>query len=134
MRTIILDTNCLVVSIPKKSKYRKIWKAFLTGKYKLAVTTEILAEYSEILSDFYSPELANYIVETIINAPNVIETTIFYKWGLIDVDKDDNKFVDCAVAASADFLVTEDKHFNVLKKIDFPPVNVLSIKEFMKIA
>ena len=133
MRTIVLDTNCLVVSVPKKSKYRKIWKAFLTGKYKLAVTTEILTEYAEVLSNFYSPSLANYVIETIINAPNVIETTIFYKWGLIDIDKDDNKFVDCAVSASADFLVTEDKHFNVLKKIDFPPVNVLSIKEFMKI-
>ena len=46
---------------------------------------------------------------------------------------DDNKFVDCAVAASADFIVTEDKHFKVLKDIPFPLVNVISMDDFVEI-
>jgi predicted nucleic acid-binding protein len=52
---------------------------------------------------------------------------------LITVDPDDNKFVDCAVAANADFICTEDKHFKVLKKVPFPPVKVISADDFVEI-
>jgi predicted nucleic acid-binding protein len=41
--------------------------------------------------------------------------------------------VDCAIAGRADYIVTIDKHFNTLKQIDFPKVNVISIDEFIKI-
>jgi predicted nucleic acid-binding protein len=57
----------------------------------------------------------------------------FYKWDLIIADPDDNKFVDCALNAGADFIVTNDRHFNVLKEIDFPPVQVIDIDSFKKI-
>ena len=49
---------------------------------------------------------------------------------LITSDVDDNKFVDAAVAGNADYLVTEDKDFNELKKINFPKVEVISLNEF----
>lgn len=51
---------------------------------------------------------------------------------LIIADPDDNKFVDCAIAANARFIVTEDHHFNVLKDITFPSVAVVSIDDFLK--
>jgi predicted nucleic acid-binding protein len=44
---------------------------------------------------------------------------------------DDNKFVDCAIAGNADYLVSNDKHFNCLKNIEFPKLNLLNIDEFM---
>ena len=50
---------------------------------------------------------------------------------LHDIDKDDDKFVDCAIAADADFIVTEDGHFNVLTNLGFPPVRVVTLDEFM---
>ena len=46
------------------------------------------------------------------------------------MDEDDNKFVDCAFAANADFIVTNDAHFNVLNTIDFPSIPILSIDKF----
>ena len=55
-----------------------------------------------------------------------------YKWNLITADPDDNKFVDCAVAANAKYIVTEDHHFNVLKTVVFPVVNVINIDEFLR--
>jgi len=48
-------------------------------------------------------------------------------------DADDNKFVDCAIAANANYLVTHDKDFNQLSNIDFPKINIVSISEFRKI-
>jgi uncharacterized protein len=56
--------------------------------------------------------------------------TSYYKWLLIDADPDDNKYVDCMIAGKAEYLVTEDQHFNVLKNIFFPKVSTLNINQF----
>ena len=36
----------------------------------------------------------------------------YYHFGLIESDVDDNKFEDCAVAADAEYIVTNDKHLS----------------------
>ena len=55
---------------------------------------------------------------------------VFYHWFLIASDADDNKFVDCAIAANADFIVTHDKDFKILEKIEFPKVKVIDTEAF----
>ena len=60
-------------------------------------------------------------------------TSDIIKWNLITADPDDNKFVDCALNAGADYLVTNDHHFNILKSIDFPPIKVVDIETFKSI-
>ena len=65
--------------------------------------------------------------------PNVFKTTIFYSWNLITEDEDDNKFVDCALNSNANLLVTQDNHFNILTRIDFPRIQIASIAHFKKI-
>lgn len=65
--------------------------------------------------------------------PNVHLINPYYHWQLIENDKDDDKFVDVAVASNADYIVTHDKHFNILKNIDFPKVNVINIEGFRKL-
>ncbi len=77
---------------------------------------------------FTSAEQAMEIIESL---PNLERINKYYFWQLLDKDPDDNKFVDCYVAANADFLVTDDKDFKVLKEIPFPKVNVIGKDEFM---
>ena len=77
-----------------------------------------------------SPELATIILQIIENAPNVAFITRYFHWNLITADEDDNKFVDCAVASNAKYLVTHDKHFNILKDIEFPKVEVIDAEQF----
>jgi predicted nucleic acid-binding protein len=48
-------------------------------------------------------------------------------------DIDDNKFVNCAFAGNVHFLVSNDKHFNILKTTPFPKIPLLSITEFFKL-
>lgn len=74
-------------------------------------------------------EVADTILQIIENAVNVELVTRYYKWNLISEDPDDNKFVDCAVASNATFIVTHDRHFNVLKKVDFPKVEVIDVAQ-----
>ena len=64
---------------------------------------------------------------------NVEKVIPYFKWNFIYADPDDNKFVDCALNAGADYIVTNDKHFNVLKSIPFPPIKVVDIEAFKDI-
>ncbi len=130
---IVLDTNALLISIPKNSKYRIIFDYFLAHKFTLILSTEILMEYAEIIELKSNSIVSSNIVEMLTIARNVYKQDIFFKWQLIDTDKDDNKFVDCAVAGSADYIVTNDKHFSILKTIEFPPMSVITIDEFVEI-
>ena len=61
---------------------------------------------------------------------NVVLTHPAFRFNLITDDTDDNKFVDCAIVANADYIVSQDKHLDILKKIDFPKVNVIHIDTF----
>ena len=69
-------------------------------------------------------------MRTLLLLPNVIQLDTFYNWYLITSDADDNKFADCAIAANADYIVTNDKHFKVLKDIKFPAMNVVNMSQF----
>lgn len=130
---IVLDTNVLLVSISSKSRYRPILDSFLNEEYELCVTTDILLEYEEIIGEHMGKGFAAYVLQLIENAPNVKWITKYYKWNLIAADVDDNKFVDCAIASDAKFLVSDDKHFIALKQIPFPKVEVITAKEFDEI-
>ncbi len=131
MRYVVLDTNCLIQALPTKSRYHKIWTDFMAGNYCLCVSNEILSEYEEILSLHASPEVAHNVVEAIARHPKTLYRESYFRFHLLsDIDKDDDKFVDCAVTANADYIVSEDSHFSHLKKISFPRLNVLTLDEF----
>ncbi len=128
---IVLDTNILLVSIPKKSPYRLIVDSLLNKRFDLIISNDVLNEYTEIIAQKSNATVATNISEMLLTLSNVQKQDIFYKWNLIEVDKDDNKFVDCAISGGADYLVSNDKHFNCLKIVAFPKLSVLSVDEFM---
>ena len=64
---------------------------------------------------------------------NVEKKQVYYRWHLISKDPDDNKFVDCAIAGATDYIITNDKHFDELKKINFPAINVLTPDQFLNL-
>ena len=130
MRYVVVDTNCLLRMIPLRSKYRPAWESFLDGKYILCVSNEIVSEYMEILTAKVSSIFAENIVGANLRSPFVRRFDPKFHFNLIEADPDDNKFVDCAIIANADFIVSEDSHFRVLKTIPFPKVNVLTLDEF----
>ena len=130
---IVLDSNILLVAIGKRSRYKSIWTAFTGGKYNLIVSDEIISEYEEILQQRASAGAAEIVMDIFIESSKVIYQQIYYSWNAIKPDPDDNKFFDCAVAANADYIVSEDKHFNILKHIPFPSVIAIKTLEFKRI-
>jgi len=119
--------------LTSKSPYHKIYKNFIEGKFCISITNEILLEYEEIIQQKYGITTAATFVSLLRELPNVVFTDIWYQWNLIEVDKDDNKYIDCAIATQADNIVTQDNHFSILDTITFPKVSYCSIDEFMEI-
>jgi putative PIN family toxin of toxin-antitoxin system len=99
----------------------------------LYLTNEILTEYEEIIGKKLNIEAANSVIRALMELENVFPTSIYFKFNLIFEDPDDNKFIDCAIASNCDFIVTNDKHFNVLKGIDFPKIAIVNLEEFKTI-
>lgn len=131
MRHIVVDTNCLLRMVPLRSKYRIAWDAFLDGNYVLCISNEIVSEYMEILTEKVSAVYAANIVGAILRSPFVSRYNPQFHFNLIETDPDDNKFVDCAIIANADYIVSDDSHFRILESISFPKVNVLTLDQFV---
>lgn len=76
--------------------------------------------------------MAKNVVDLIVKSENVEQVNTYFHWNLITADPDDNKFVDCAFAAGATYIVSDDSHFEVLRSITFPQLLVLKLKEYME--
>jgi putative PIN family toxin of toxin-antitoxin system len=96
----------------------------------LCVSNEILLEYQEILEKKTSPSVAENITNFITISPFTEAVEIHYRFNLISDDVADNKFVDCAIASNAACIISNDRHFQVLKSIEFPKVLIFTVEEF----
>lgn len=128
---IVLDTNCLLMAISNRNRFHRVWQAFVNGEYTLCVTNEIIEEYVEVIGRNISERAAEAVVYIIMTRSNVLHIDPHFRFGLIEADPDDNKFVDCAIASNAKFIVSQDHHFDILKSIVFPKVDVVTIEEFL---
>lgn len=127
---LVIDTNVLITTINRKNPEFIIYEAFEKKSFEWIVSTEILTEYAEQLTDFYSETTANLVLDILCTATNVTFQEPFYRWEIIQEDPDDNKFADVAISASADALVTFDRHFGVFKQLAFPALHILHPKQF----
>ena len=130
---IVIDTNILWISIPRSSPSNWIIRALLNKEFTLCVTTDILEEYEEIIERFLGHETAHNFMDFLETIDNVDKITKYIRWQLITQNPDDDKFADCYLWGNASYLVTHDKHFNVLKKRVFPKVNVINLEKFKEI-
>ena len=76
-RKFVIDTNILLVSLSSKSQYHWIFEGLIHQEYELAITTDILPEYEEIISDKYSTTVAHNVIRTLLLLPNVIEANVY---------------------------------------------------------
>ena len=108
------------------------FERLVEGDFDLYLTNEVLTEYEEQVIKRFGLGFTDSRLDFLLLLPNVHQIVPFYRWQLIHQDPDDNKFVDCAVAANADFIVTHDRHFRVLDKTEFPRMRAIDLNTFYK--
>lgn len=128
---VVLDTNVVLNALSPKLPYRVILKKLLAGSYELCATTEILLEYEEKIAEFYSQTTASTLLDAFTMSSHFQKVEVFFRFNIL-ADSDDNKFIDCAFAANAHFLVTDDRDFRVLKGLVFPKIDLLSMTNSAK--
>jgi predicted nucleic acid-binding protein len=130
---VIIDSNIFVMCMNPLSDYYVIFKKLVNGDYTLFVSTDIVFEYMEVFERKFNETKSNLLYRFLIESNNVRFVEVYFKWKLIPADPDDNKYSDCYIAADADYLVTNDRHFDVLKQTAFPKISILNINEFVKL-
>ncbi|MCE7068012.1 putative toxin-antitoxin system toxin component, PIN family [Dyadobacter sp. CY326] len=128
--SVVVDTNVLIKTINRANFEFFIYQSFEVEAFEWIVSTSVLDEYEEKLTEFYSQKTAQLVLEIICTASNVTFAEPHFRWNLIEVDPDDNKFSDLAISSNATCLVTFDKHFEIFKNIDFPRLSILNPKQF----
>jgi uncharacterized protein len=127
---IVLDTNCLIQIVGRNTPYHKIFQEILTGRLILLLSKEVVLEYEEIFASKISSDFSGFIIKALLENPFINKVEIFYQWNLISQDPDDNKFIDLGLNGNADYLITNDKHFNIVKSISFPTLKIITLKDF----
>jgi putative PIN family toxin of toxin-antitoxin system len=110
---LVIDTNILVsAALKPDGLQRTVFLVAITKPARLYVTEAILAEYREVLA---RPELRirkgfrQRLLQLLENHAYLVTTTRALH---LARDPDDNKFLECADAARADYLVTgNQRHF-----------------------
>jgi putative PIN family toxin of toxin-antitoxin system len=123
--TVCLDTNTFLQIFGRRQPWYPILRALLDGRLTLAVSTAILLEYEEVTVKLSSSQrwhdVATFLELLTQLHGNIRFVEPDFRFNVIPADPDDNKFADCAIAAEANFVVTEDSHFAALKSAGHKP-------------
>lgn len=133
--TVVVDTNTLVQMFGQTSPHAPLKRALLEGRLVLAVSTPILLEYEEVVCRYSGRErwedVARMFALIHLLHGTIREVTPSYRFRAITGDPDDDAFVDCAIVANADFIITEDHHFDVLQGSGYRP-QAITPAEFIR--
>jgi putative PIN family toxin of toxin-antitoxin system len=118
MNRVVLDTNIIVSAllVPSGTQASVLLLA-LREPNALYVSQSVLAEYNEVLSRprlKLQPRQIDEALAAIRKVANLVAPT---KTLSVSADKSDNRFLECAEAAEADYLVTGNtRHFPHIHK------------------
>ncbi len=120
--TVCIDTNSLLQLFGRRSRYRVIAVELMNGRIELAVSTAILLEYEEIAAALYGPAFAQEVMNFLnlaFAAGSVRHVDPRFHFKTIAADPDDDSFAECAIAVGAEYVITEDGHFETLRNAGY---------------
>jgi putative PIN family toxin of toxin-antitoxin system len=126
---VVIDTNVVLNALSPRLPYREVLKRAFKGDYEWCVTTEILLEYEEKITEFFGKDTAITFLEALTMSSFVVKAEVYYRFNFLP-DMDDNKFIDCAFASNAHFIISDDKVFNNLENVPFPKIHRMQLIEF----
>jgi uncharacterized protein len=130
---VVVDTNVLVSAILRGQTPREVIQFIIdTPNYDWMVSTEILREYKEVLSrpKFKLTQSVIeewwFVLETVTRLVEVNNVVDFPR------DRKDAKFLACALATDADFLLTGDRDFTEAKNL-VGKTRIISVSLFKRL-
>ena len=133
MTRVVIDTNVVLPVIVRSSPLHLIYATIVDERLEWLISTAIYLEYLEQVGERSSTATASLLRDTLRFTASVTAVEPSYRWRLVSGDPDDDKFVDCAVAGDADYLVTDDRHYGRLRDVPFPRLPVVTGRQFLDV-
>lgn len=122
---VVVDTNVMISALARQSPIAPLFRAIANGEMRLAITSAIVLEYEEIAAERGGPAFAAKVMHwlSLVSASwgTIEQIHPSYQFRIISADPDDNKFVDCAITANADFIITRDTDYAPLTGSGYKP-------------
>jgi putative PIN family toxin of toxin-antitoxin system len=131
MLKVVLDTNILISAILFGGKPRQILEKAIRGEIRLCLSEEVLEELRGVLgrSKFgYSPEMIQFIFTELIGIADFVNPSETIE--VVLEDPEDNRILECAVEAKANYIISGDSH--LLKLSRYLNVEVLNAAAFLE--
>lgn len=128
---VVVDTNVFVSAAILKGTTTALMECWRNNQFILLFSVDIFDEYFEVIA---RPKFAQEerdireLAELLTEKGVAVESQI--RLNVIKDDPDDNKFLECAVAGEADFIVSGDQHLLALK--EYKGIKILKIAEFLQ--
>ena len=113
---VVLDTNIFVSSFFGGNP-REIVDLWKTGDITLCISKSIIEEYVEVLRrlGLQDEHELDELLGLFAHGFHVIFAARTPKLHIVERDPADNKFIECAVALKADYVVSGDKHLTEIR-------------------
>ena len=125
---IVIDTNVVISGTFFGGFPRKILEAVVNNKVDAYANTKIIKEYSDIVKEMIvdkGGKLDENILSPFIEKLNLVKPVSKIK---ISRDKDDDKFIECAIDSKALYVVSGDK--DLLDIVEFQNISIITAKDF----
>lgn len=132
IKRVVLDTNVLVSALLFRGETSRLVDLWKKGKIIPVITHETFEEFKDVLTyqkfSLNEKEIKTIIEEEILPFFEVVE--VQKKIRGICRDPDDDKFISCAISASADYIISGDKDLSDMKK--YKSVKIIKSADFLK--
>jgi uncharacterized protein len=134
---IVIDTNVVISRyIKPEGKVAQIFQAWEQETFELLVSQEILEEYQRALlypdvqrRHQLTEEQVREVIDDLRELASIIQPT--EKIAVVKDDADDNKFIECAVAGKAEYIVSGDPDLLAVK--EYRGIQILSPTVFLAV-
>jgi putative PIN family toxin of toxin-antitoxin system len=129
---VVLDTNVLISALLFKGELSRIVGLWQKGKIVPVISKETFDELRTVLEypkfSLFRTEIKSLVEYDILPFFEVVNVSKHVKGACRDPG--DDKFISCAISASADWIVTGDKDLSDLKK--YQSIRIIHASDFIK--
>jgi len=129
---LVLDANIFISSFFWGGNPRNVLERVIEGIDELFITKEILDEIEEVMErpKFHADkEEIDYFISSIEEIGNRIIPKMQIKNG--SRDKTDNKYIECGMAANADYIISGDIH--LLELGEYGKIKIITAREYLEV-
>lgn len=122
---VVIDTNVLIAATRNKESFsRKIINMAVNGDILPYATRKVLDENRALLE-----KAVSWQDELIDRYFTVVQEVVErYDLKVVDIDPEDDKYINAALSAGAEYIITSDKHLLFYDK--YENINIVSPKKF----